>query len=127
MLDSTTVLFDRFWAVAYDTIRNEGLSSYHEIIEYHEIIVSLRYSQKEKYEEISKRLHAKCEHNLEIVMDEEKGRGIITTVPREKGDFLLEYAGELITYEKAQRREALYGNMGCCYMYYFDFKSTKYW
>lgn len=66
---------------------------------------------------------------MEVIKDEVKGRGVITTVPRVKGDFVCEYSGELISFEKAQKKEADYSkdsDVGC-YMYYFEYKNTKYW
>ncbi len=64
-----------------------------------------------------------------IIKDEVKGLGVITTVPREKGDFICEYSGELISFDKAKKKEADYSkdsDVGC-YMYYFEHKNTKYW
>ena len=86
-------------------------------------------SQSEKYDEISSKLRAECEDNLEVVKDEIKGRGVVTTIPRVKGDFICEYSGELISFEEAKTKEAEYSkdsDVGC-YMYYFEHKSKKYW
>lgn len=47
----------------------------------------------------------------------------------EKGEFVVEYAGELISMEEAQKREAVYSqdeNIGC-YMYYFKHKNSQHW
>lgn len=58
-----------------------------------------------------------------------KGRGVITTKTLKKGDFVVEYAGDLVDIEEAKRREAFYShfeNVGC-YMYYFKYKNKAYW
>ncbi len=64
-----------------------------------------------------------------VIKDEIKGRGVVTTIPRVKGDFICEYSGELISFEEAEMKEAEYSidsDIGC-YMYYFEHKSKKYW
>lgn len=58
-----------------------------------------------------------------------KGRGVITKKHIKRGEFVLEYYGELIDYEEAKEREALYAtkeNTGC-YMYYFKFRNKRFW
>lgn len=62
-------------------------------------------------------------------MFEGKGRGIVASRKFFKGEYVVEYAGELITMEEAQRRESLYAkdeNIGC-YMYYFKHKNQQHW
>ena len=59
---------------------------------------------------------------------EGKGRGVFATKRFDKGDFVCEYAGELVDYDTAKDREKLYqGQPVGCYMYYFVFKNKKYW
>lgn len=58
-----------------------------------------------------------------------KGRGIVTTQQFAKGDFVVEYAGDLIDQVSAKKREAIYAqdqNTGC-YMYYFQHRGHQYW
>jgi len=60
---------------------------------------------------------------------EGKGRGIVTTRHFSKGEFVVEYAGELIDMCEAKEREKTYAqdqNTGC-YMYYFKYQNTQYW
>lgn len=62
-------------------------------------------------------------------MFEGKGRGVVAARKFQKGEFVVEYAGELITMEEAKKREAMYSqdeNTGC-YMYYFKYKNNQYW
>lgn len=58
-----------------------------------------------------------------------KGRGIMASRKFTKGEFVIEYIGDLITMTEANKREQLYAkdeNTGC-YMYYFKHKSQQYW
>ena len=60
---------------------------------------------------------------------EGKGRGIFTKRHFSRGEFVCEYAGELIDHDTAKEREKFYeGKMEFgCYMYYFTFKNKKFW
>ena len=60
---------------------------------------------------------------------EGKGRGVFATQEFIRGQFVCEYAGELINYETAKEREKFYEGKTefGCYMYYFTFKSKKLW
>lgn len=58
-----------------------------------------------------------------------KGRGIMAARHFTKGEFVIEYIGDLIDMTEANKREQLYAkdeNTGC-YMYYFKHKSQQYW
>lgn len=60
---------------------------------------------------------------------ENKGRGIVTTRPFQRGEFVIEYIGDLISMSKANERESMYAaddNTGC-YMYYFKHNEQQYW
>lgn len=60
---------------------------------------------------------------------EGKGRGIVARRHFAKGEFVVEYAGELIKIEDAREREKLYAqdqNTGC-YMYYFKYRNQQFW
>ncbi|XP_064619473.1 N-lysine methyltransferase KMT5A-A-like [Lineus longissimus] len=61
-------------------------------------------------------------------IDEQIGRGVFTLQDIKKGDFLLEYSGELISKKEALQREEEYkmkekGN----YMFFFKVNGTEYW
>ena len=65
--------------------------------------------------------------NLEVKDTENKGKGIFTKGPFKRGDFVVEYCGDLLTREEAKIREHLYRkdeSMGS-YMYYFDWRNQK--
>ena len=56
-----------------------------------------------------------------------KGRGILATIPFKKGDFVVEYVGDLLTEEEARAREQVHKanpNAGC-FMYYFKDQGKK--
>lgn len=69
----------------------------------------------------------KLEH---IVMKstEYKGRGIFAARKMKKGEFVVEYAGDLLTMEEGRDRETEYQrdtDIGC-YIYFFSFKGKRY-
>lgn len=51
----------------------------------------------------------------------ELGRGIFTTTSFEKGDFLIEYRGDLITKEECERRLKVYHDHLKAFMFEFRF------
>lgn len=56
-----------------------------------------------------------------------KGRGITCKKTLKRGDYVCEYAGELISFKEAKEREDEYEknpDLGS-YMYFFDFKGQK--
>ena len=58
-----------------------------------------------------------------------KGRGVVASREFRKGDFVVEYEGDLIDMSRAQEREAEYAakpEVGC-YMYYFRFHGKHLW
>ncbi|VDQ10251.1 unnamed protein product, partial [Trichobilharzia regenti] len=61
------------------------------------------------------------EAGMKIIHTEDKGRGIIATRPFSEGEFVVEYAGDLIPEKLAKQREAEYKrdpNIGS-YMFFF--------
>lgn len=60
---------------------------------------------------------------------EEKGRGVVTTRLFKRGEFVVEYIGDLISVQEAYNRDTEYSannNVGC-YMYYFKHKEHSWW
>lgn len=58
-----------------------------------------------------------------------KGRGVFATENFHRGEFVVEYSGDLINIQEAHRREEEYEqdeNTGC-YMYYFKYNDQHYW
>ena len=66
---------------------------------------------------------------LEVQEFPDKGRGVVATRKLKKGDFVVEYSGELLDLDKAKEREAKYSmdiTKGC-YMYYFKHMGKQFW
>ncbi|KAJ3603997.1 hypothetical protein NHX12_028738 [Muraenolepis orangiensis] len=59
---------------------------------------------------------------------EDKGRGVFATRGFTKGEFVVEYSGDLLDITRAKRREAKYALDPAtgCYMYYFQYHSKTY-
>lgn len=58
-----------------------------------------------------------------------KGRGVIAGRNFARGEYVVEYSGDLISLEEARKREAIYAQDTStgCYMYYFKYGSIHYW
>ncbi|MBZ3878806.1 N-lysine methyltransferase SETD8 [Sciurus carolinensis] len=68
------------------------------------------------------------EEGMKIDLIDGKGRGVIATKQFSRGDFVVEYHGDLIEITDAKKREALYAQDPStgCYMYYFQYLSKTY-
>lgn len=69
----------------------------------------------------------KLDH-IVMKMTEGKGRGIFANKDLSKGDFVVEYAGDLMSLEEGKAREDEYSEdaeIGC-YIYFFSFKGKRY-
>lgn len=67
--------------------------------------------------------------DVEIRDFPEKGRGVVAARDFARGEFVVEYAGDLIDVCMAKKRESDYAldlSKGC-YMYYFKSKGKQYW
>lgn len=111
------------------TIENQN----HKVTEYFPVRRSIRKCKKtvleEKQRDLENKVICEVEDGLEVKHFVGKGRGIVTTKEFEKGDFVIEYAGELIDLVEAKKRETEYAkdqNTGC-YMYYFQHRNHQYW
>lgn len=85
---------------------------------------------KEETEKIIEQLKKDNDEGIGIRVEvfPEKGRGIVTTRDRKKGEFVVEYAGDLINIDSANERETEYSmdvRKGC-YMYYFKHQGKQY-
>lgn len=94
---------------------------------------SVRKTHKEIQYEIlksyEKAVLEKSEDGLAVKHFDEKGRGVVATRAFTKGEFVIEYEGDLISMTEANKREAKYAenaNTGC-YMYYFKHNEQQYW
>lgn len=55
------------------------------------------------------------------------GRGVFTTKDFHAGDFLLEYAGELISHRQALKREQEYSETDGSFLYFFRHNNKVLW
>lgn len=60
---------------------------------------------------------------------EGKGRGVFATQRFQKGQYVVEYYGDLLEITDAKKREAMYAQDPStgCYMYYFQYLCKTYW
>lgn len=58
-----------------------------------------------------------------------KGRGVSTTRAFARGEFVVEYSGDLIDMAEAKLREEKYAldSAAGCYMYYFKHQNNAFW
>ncbi|XP_064082498.1 uncharacterized protein LOC135198645 isoform X2 [Macrobrachium nipponense] len=83
---------------------------------------------QERQKEIEERILNSCEDGLKVENFGAKGRGVITTRRFAKGEFVVEYIGDLIDMKEAKDREKLYAQDASkgCYNYYFTFQNQQY-
>ncbi|KAH9383773.1 hypothetical protein HPB48_025543 [Haemaphysalis longicornis] len=105
----------------------------HSLTEYFPIRRSGRKTKttlaKEKQKQVEDAILNGIEDGFEVTEFADKGRGVTATRPLRSGDFVLEYAGELIDVNEAKQREQIYAadtSVGC-YMYYFTCRNKQYW
>ncbi|GBP65921.1 hypothetical protein EVAR_89414_1 [Eumeta japonica] len=105
--------------------------SNHKLTEYFPVRRSVRKTSKcvlaEKMRDLERAVREQREDGLEIAVFEGKGRGVIARRPFHRGQFVVEYAGELVGVAEAREREARYALTGAgCYMYYFKHNDQQY-
>lgn len=113
-------------------LSNRSVYNNYKITEYFPVRRSVRKTKKTVLEEKQKNVEdavlAKQEDGLEVHIFEGKGRGVVAVKSFYRGQFVVEYAGELVRSEEARVREQIYAqdqNTGC-YMYYFKHQNTDY-
>jgi len=114
----------------------QAASASHKVTEYFPIRRSERKPKakaellKEQMDGIEARLLANDDTTLgvEVAFIQNKGRGIKAVRDFVKGEFVVEYAGDLIDIGKAKDLEAKYSmdTSKGCYMYYFKHKGKQY-
>ncbi|XP_065308682.2 histone-lysine N-methyltransferase set-1 [Dermacentor albipictus] len=104
----------------------------HSLTEYFSIRRSGRKTKttlaKERQKQVEDAILNGIEEGFQITEFPDKGRGVTTSRPLKAGDFVLEYAGELIDVQEAKLREQIYAtdtSIGC-YMYYFTCRNKQY-
>ncbi|KAL3856505.1 hypothetical protein ACJMK2_011255 [Sinanodonta woodiana] len=84
--------------------------------------------EKEKLKDLEQKILSEIEDGLKVTEIDNKGRGVIADKEFLRGDFVVEYAGDLIDRDVAKNREKKYSEKPefGCYMYYFSFKNKNY-
>ncbi|EEC12894.1 H4-K20-specific histone methyltransferase SET7, putative, partial [Ixodes scapularis] len=112
----------------------KGVVQCHSLTEYFPIRRSGRKTRsalavsKERQKNVEDAILNGDEDGFKVTEFDNKGRGVTTIRPLRSGDFVLEYAGELIDHQEARLREQLYAadkSVGC-YMYYFSCRNKQY-
>ncbi|KAG8514971.1 N-lysine methyltransferase KMT5A, partial [Galemys pyrenaicus] len=83
--------------------------------------------QSEERRRIDELIESGKEEGMKIDLIDGKGRGVIATKQFSRGEFVVEYHGDLIEITDAKKREALYAQDPStgCYMYYFHVDATR--
>ncbi|XP_050677624.1 histone-lysine N-methyltransferase PR-Set7 [Leptidea sinapis] len=104
----------------------------HKLTEYFPVRRSVRKTSKcvmaEKMRDLERAVREQREDGLQVAYFEGKGRGVIATSSFSRGQFVVEYSGELVGVAEAREREQKYAqdpNAGC-YMYYFRLQDQQY-
>ncbi|XP_039752435.1 histone-lysine N-methyltransferase PR-Set7 isoform X2 [Pararge aegeria] len=107
-------------------------STNHKLTEYFPVRRSVRKTSKcvmaEKMRDLERAIREQREDGLQVAYFDGKGRGVIATRPFGRGQFVVEYSGELVGVAEAREREYKYAqdpNAGC-YMYYFRLQDQQY-
>ncbi|XP_078040199.1 SET domain containing 8 isoform X5 [Augochlora pura] len=106
-------------------------STNHKLTDYFPVRRSIRKSKKvvleEKQRDMENKVLCQVEEGLEVRYFAGKGRGVITTREFTKGEFVVEYIGELISQVEAKKREKIYAQDQTtgCYMYYFQHRNHQ--
>uniref|UniRef100_A0A8C8SHQ2 [histone H4]-lysine(20) N-methyltransferase n=1 Tax=Pelusios castaneus TaxID=367368 RepID=A0A8C8SHQ2_9SAUR len=84
--------------------------------------------QTEEKRRIDELIESGKEEGMKIDFIDGKGRGVIATKHFIRGEFVVEYHGDLIEITDAKKREAVYAQDPStgCYMYYFQYLSKTY-
>ncbi|KAG6446849.1 histone-lysine N-methyltransferase PR-Set7 isoform X2 [Manduca sexta] len=104
----------------------------HKLTEYFPVRRSVRKTSKcvmaEKMRDLERAVRDQREDGLQVAYFDGKGRGVIATRPFGRGQFVVEYAGELVGVAEAREREHAYAQdpTAGCYMYYFRHGDQQY-
>ncbi|CAH2295777.1 N-lysine methyltransferase KMT5A isoform X1 [Pelobates cultripes] len=85
----------------------------------------LEIEEKKRIDEL---IRTGKEDGLKIDFISGKGRGVIATRDFQRGEYVVEYHGDLIEITDAKKREAVYAQDSStgCYMYYFQYLNKNY-
>jgi len=114
------------------SLNQDAAPTNHKLTEYFTVRRSVRKPKtailEEKQRNLEEAVLSGKEDGLRVHNFPGKGRGIIATRMFRRGEFVVEYSGDLIDLSQARNREKMYAadqNTGC-YMYYFQHKNQSY-
>uniref|UniRef100_A0A8C6ZRM7 [histone H4]-lysine(20) N-methyltransferase n=1 Tax=Nothoprocta perdicaria TaxID=30464 RepID=A0A8C6ZRM7_NOTPE len=114
------------------SLRAQGRTQNRKVTDYYPVRRSSRKSkselQTEERRKIDELITSGKEEGMKIDYIDGKGRGVIATKHFNRGEFVVEYHGDLIEITDAKKREAVYAQDPStgCYMYYFQYLSKTY-
>ncbi|XP_013872822.1 lysine methyltransferase 5Ab isoform X2 [Austrofundulus limnaeus] len=84
--------------------------------------------KSEEHKQIDDLIKNGTEEGMQVKHTEGKGRGVFAVKGFKKGDFVVEYHGDLLDLTEAKKREVEYSKdpETGCYMYYFQYQSKAY-
>lgn len=104
-----------------------------QLTDYFPIRRSVRKTKQEVEQEFLRQIELALDRDVEdgllIKQFADKGRGIVAERSFARGEFVVEYLGDLIDQIEAHKREEFYAKdpkFGC-YMYYFRYKEQQWW
>uniref|UniRef100_A0A8C6PZ53 [histone H4]-lysine(20) N-methyltransferase n=1 Tax=Nothobranchius furzeri TaxID=105023 RepID=A0A8C6PZ53_NOTFU len=112
-------------------VENKGLQN-RKVTDYFPIRRSNRKTKteikSEEHKYIDDLIKNSTEEGMQVKHIEGKGRGVFAVKAFKKGDFVVEYHGDLLDLTEAKKREAEYAKdpETGCYMYYFQYQSKTY-
>ncbi|KAM8993333.1 N-lysine methyltransferase KMT5A isoform 2-T2 [Ara ararauna] len=112
--------------------KTQGRTPNRKVTDYYPVRRSSRKSKSELETEerrkIDELITSGKEEGMKIDYIDGKGRGVIATKEFNRGEFVVEYHGDLIEITDAKKREAVYAQDPStgCYMYYFQYLSKTY-
>ncbi|XP_009878640.1 PREDICTED: N-lysine methyltransferase SETD8 [Charadrius vociferus] len=112
--------------------KTQGRTPNRKVTDYYPVRRSSRKSKSELETEerrkIDELITSGKEEGMKIDYIDGKGRGVIATKHFNRGEFVVEYHGDLIEITDAKKREAVYAQDPStgCYMYYFQYLSKTY-
>ncbi|NXH52313.1 KMT5A methyltransferase, partial [Rhabdornis inornatus] len=112
--------------------KTHGRTPNRKVTDYYPVRRSSRKSKSELETEerrkIDELITSGKEEGMKIDYIDGKGRGVIATKHFNRGEFVVEYHGDLIEITDAKKREAVYAQDPStgCYMYYFQYLSKTY-
>ncbi|KAL5281533.1 SETD8 family protein [Megaselia abdita] len=112
--------------------QKKAIKKNRELTEFFPVRRSVRKTKTAVKEEIIRNyelaIREQRQDGLEIRNFKDKGRGIVSSKTFERGDFVIEYTGDLIEVSEANEREKKYSldEKAGCYMYYFKYNNHQY-